>query len=44
VLGGFAELPALLARHGIDVLIAARLDLPARRLARLVDLCETRLC
>jgi exopolysaccharide biosynthesis polyprenyl glycosylphosphotransferase len=40
VLGGFAELPALLARHGIDVLIAARLDLPRADLARLVDLCE----
>jgi len=40
VLGGIGELPALLERHGIDVLIAARLDLPRADLARLVDLCE----
>jgi len=40
VLGMVAELPALLERHAIDVLIAARLDLPRADLARLVDLCE----
>jgi exopolysaccharide biosynthesis polyprenyl glycosylphosphotransferase len=40
VLGTIGELPALLERHGIDVLIAARLDLPRADLARLVDLCE----
>ena len=40
VLGGFADLPALLDRHGIDILIAARLDLPRSELTRLVALCE----
>ena len=40
LLGGFNELPVLLARHEIDVLIAARLDLPRTELARLVSLCE----
>ena len=40
VLGSFEELPALLERHGLDVLIAARLDLPRTELVRLVDLCE----
>ena len=40
LLGGFADLPALLERHEIDVLIAARLDLPRADLARLVELCE----
>jgi exopolysaccharide biosynthesis polyprenyl glycosylphosphotransferase len=40
VLGGFADLPALLERHGIDLLIAARLDLPRTELTRLVALCE----
>ncbi len=40
VLGPVGELAALLPRHGIDVLIAARLDLPRAELARLVDLCE----
>jgi exopolysaccharide biosynthesis polyprenyl glycosylphosphotransferase len=39
-LGGLAELPALLERHEIDVLIAVRLDLPRADLARLVELCE----
>jgi len=40
VLGEFADLPALLERHGIDILIAARLDLPRSELTRLVALCE----
>jgi exopolysaccharide biosynthesis polyprenyl glycosylphosphotransferase len=40
LLGGLADLPALLERHEIDVLIAVRLDLPRADLARLVELCE----
>jgi len=40
VLGPAADLPALLARHDIAVLIAARLDLPRAELARLVATCE----
>ncbi len=40
VLGAVGELPALLPQHGIDVLIAARLDLPRADLARLVACCE----
>ena len=40
LLGGFADLPALLERQEIDVLIAVRLDLPRAELARLVELCE----
>jgi len=40
VLGAAADLPALLERHGIAVLIAARLDLPRAELARLVATCE----
>ncbi len=40
VLGAADDLPALLARHRIDVLIAARLDLPRGELARLVITCE----
>ena len=40
VLGTAADLPALLARHQVDLLIAARLDLPRQELARLVDTCE----
>ncbi len=40
LLGGFADLPALLERHEIDVLIAARLEMPRADLARLVELCE----
>jgi exopolysaccharide biosynthesis polyprenyl glycosylphosphotransferase len=40
LLGGFADLPALLERREIDVLIAARLDLPRAELAQLVELCE----
>ena len=40
VLGELGELPALLEQHALDVLIAARLDLPRADLARLVDLCE----
>ncbi len=40
VLGPVGDLPALLERHAIDVLIAARLDLPRAELARLVGCCE----
>jgi exopolysaccharide biosynthesis polyprenyl glycosylphosphotransferase len=40
LLGGFADLPTLLERHDIDVLIAVRLDMPRADLARLVELCE----
>jgi exopolysaccharide biosynthesis polyprenyl glycosylphosphotransferase len=40
VLGAAGDLAALLARHDIAVLIAARLDLPRAELARLVDTCE----
>ena len=40
LLGGLGELPALLERNEIDVLIAARLDLPRAEIARLVSLCE----
>jgi len=40
VLGEFAQLEELFERHRVDVLIAARLDLPAREIARLVELCE----
>jgi exopolysaccharide biosynthesis polyprenyl glycosylphosphotransferase len=39
-LGGFADLPVLLERHEIDILIAVRLDMPRADLARLVTLCE----
>jgi exopolysaccharide biosynthesis polyprenyl glycosylphosphotransferase len=39
-LGGFTQLAEILERHQVDVLIAARLDLPAKDVARLVDLCE----
>jgi len=39
-LGGFSELAELFERERIDVLIAARLDLPTRDIARLVELCE----
>jgi len=40
LIGTFADLPALLERHEIDVLIAVRLDLPRADLAQLVALCE----
>jgi exopolysaccharide biosynthesis polyprenyl glycosylphosphotransferase len=40
VLGAVDNLASLLARHRIDVLIAARLDLPRSELARLVVTCE----
>ncbi len=40
VLGVAGDLPDLLARHRIDVLVAARLDLPRSELARLVGACE----
>lgn len=40
VLGDFAQLEEVFERHRVDVLIAARLDLPAREIARLVELCE----
>jgi exopolysaccharide biosynthesis polyprenyl glycosylphosphotransferase len=39
-LGGFSELAELFEREKVDVLIAARLDLPTRDIARLVELCE----
>jgi exopolysaccharide biosynthesis polyprenyl glycosylphosphotransferase len=39
-LGTAADLPAILQRHRIDVLIAARLDLPRSELSRLVHTCE----
>lgn len=40
VLGHARDLPDLLTRHRIDVLIAAQLDLPHSDLARLVQTCE----
>lgn len=42
VLGTVAELDAILARESIDVLIAARLDLPHAELRRMVETCERR--
>ncbi len=39
-LGGFSELADVFERERVDVLIAARLDLPTREIARLVELCE----
>lgn len=39
-LGSIATLPALLAEHGIDVVIAARTDLPRDQLRHVVDACE----
>jgi exopolysaccharide biosynthesis polyprenyl glycosylphosphotransferase len=40
VLGPLADLPALLVRHHIDVLIVARLDLSRSEFNRLVETCE----
>ncbi len=40
VLGNIADLPAILARHEIDVVIAARTDLPRAQLLRVVEACE----
>jgi exopolysaccharide biosynthesis polyprenyl glycosylphosphotransferase len=40
VLGTIDELPEILARHDIDVLIAARTDLPRAQLLRVVQACE----
>lgn len=39
-LGDFAELPDILARHQLDILIAARTDLPRDQLLRVVEACE----
>ncbi len=40
VLGGAAELEAVLAREAADVLIISRLDLPRADLQRIVEICE----
>ena len=40
VLGSATDLPDLLARHRLDVLIVARLDLRRSELGRLVETCE----
>jgi exopolysaccharide biosynthesis polyprenyl glycosylphosphotransferase len=39
-LGTIEELPAILARNELDVLIAARTDLPRDQLLRVVEACE----
>ncbi len=39
-LGSLDELPAVLARHQIDVLISSRTDLPREQLLRIVESCE----
>jgi exopolysaccharide biosynthesis polyprenyl glycosylphosphotransferase len=39
-LGALDDLPAVLARHNLDILIAARTDLPRDQLLRVVDACE----
>lgn len=39
-IGSLDDLPAVLARHEIDVLIAARTDLPREQLLRVVESCE----
>ena len=39
-LGGFTDLESLLRRHQIDVLIAARTDLPREFMIRAVEICE----
>ncbi len=39
-LGGFDELAAILDRHQLDILIAARTDLPREQLLRVVEACE----
>jgi exopolysaccharide biosynthesis polyprenyl glycosylphosphotransferase len=40
LLGGIVELDAILARESVDVLIAARLDLPHAEVRRMVETCE----
>ncbi len=40
VLGNVADLPEILARNDLDVLIAARTDLPREQLLRVVQACE----
>jgi exopolysaccharide biosynthesis polyprenyl glycosylphosphotransferase len=39
-IGSLDDLPAVLGRHEIDVLIAARTDLPREHLLRVVESCE----
>lgn len=39
-IGTLDDLPAVLKRHGLDVLIAARTDLPKEQLLRVVEACE----
>ncbi len=39
-LGGFDELAAILDRHQLDILLAARTDLPREQLLRVVEACE----
>jgi len=39
-LGALENLPAVLAAHDLDVLIAARTDLPREQLLRVVETCE----
>jgi exopolysaccharide biosynthesis polyprenyl glycosylphosphotransferase len=39
-IGTLDDLPGALSRHGIDVLIAARTDLPREQLLRVVQACE----
>ncbi|HEY4246037.1 MAG TPA: sugar transferase [Lacunisphaera sp.] len=39
-LGDFGQLAAIFETHRVDVLIAARLDMPTRDIARLVEQCE----
>jgi exopolysaccharide biosynthesis polyprenyl glycosylphosphotransferase len=40
VLGSIDELPEVLARHRLDIVIAARTDLPRAQLLRVVETCE----
>lgn len=42
LLGGVDELDAILVRESVDVLIAARLDLPHAEVRRMVETCERR--
>jgi exopolysaccharide biosynthesis polyprenyl glycosylphosphotransferase len=39
-LGSLDQLPDILARHQLDILIAARTDLPREQLLRVVEICE----
>jgi exopolysaccharide biosynthesis polyprenyl glycosylphosphotransferase len=39
-LGGFDELESILRRHQVDVLIAARTDMPREFMIRAVEICE----